>query len=74
MSKILEGFGRRAQYSIFECDLDPNKLERLEKLLSRAINEEEDEVRLYPLDEGEVRKIRLLGRAILDRPRSAYMV
>ncbi len=72
--KLLEGYGRRVQYSVFECDLNAKRLDQLEGRLARLIHAEEDDVRLYPLDEGEVGRIRLLGRARINRPLPAHII
>lgn len=74
VQKILEGAGRRVQYSVFECELEPNHLVKLEKQLKRAIRNDEDDVRFYPLNEGDIKKVILLGRAQLQRGRSHYVI
>jgi CRISPR-associated protein Cas2 len=50
----LESYGRRVQYSVFECELDERRYDRLTKQLGRLINEQEDSIRLYPLDKTAV--------------------
>ena len=72
--KIMEGAGRRAQYSVFECELDANKLARLEHLLVKVIQDDEDDVRFYPLNEGDLKKVILLGRAQMQRTKGHYIV
>ena len=74
VQKILEGAGRRVQYSVFACELDTDKLDRLEKQLRNAINDEEDNVQFYPLNEADIKKVRMLGRATLTREQSHYIV
>jgi CRISPR-associated protein Cas2 len=74
VSKVLEGFGRRVQYSVFECELNAEKAEKLEKQLSLHIDRDEDDIRLYPLDRQTLSFVRLLGRAQLQRERSYYMI
>jgi len=63
--KTLEGFGRHVQESVFECEVDSARLLKLEGLLRRLINEQEDNVRFYPLNEADLKKVRLLGNAEL---------
>jgi len=72
--KIMEGAGRRVQYSVFECEIDTARLERLRRDLTLAIDEEEDDVRFYPLNEGDIKKVIVLGRATLERTRGHYVV
>ena len=44
VAKVLEGFGSRLQYSVFECPLESTRLEQLKAALFREINEDEDQV------------------------------
>ena len=66
-AELLEGYGQRAQYSVFECEIDDSKREQLEKRLRRLIDAAEDDVRFYPLNEADLKRVRLLGRAELHR-------
>jgi CRISPR-associated protein Cas2 len=74
VAKILEGYGRRAQYSVFECEIDDEKREKLERALQREIDAEEDDIRFYPMNRADIKRVRLLGRAELYRARGWYMV
>jgi CRISPR-associated protein Cas2 len=72
--KTLEGFGRHVQESVFECELDEARLLRLEGLLHRLIHEQEDNVRFYPLNEADLKKVRLLGNSVLKRTERTVIV
>lgn len=48
VGKILEGFGKRVQKSVFECDLAPNHLQKLKAKLSKVVKPE-DSLRYYYL-------------------------
>ena len=48
LAKELENFGRRVQYSVFECLLDARQLERLRTRLLRRTETSEDD-RIYSL-------------------------
>ena len=61
--KTLEGFGERVQYSVFECRLKRQDLQRLKKRLKGLIQAEEDDVRFYLLCEQCVERIVPLGKA-----------
>ncbi len=74
VSKILEGFGRRAQYSVFECEIDDDQRKKLEKQLKQAINTDEDDIRFYPINRADLQRVRLLGRAELYRAQGWYIV
>jgi len=65
--RTLEGYGRRVQYSVFECELTNARLDRLERALVRVINDKEDSIRFYPLNRGDVDRVRLIGTAVLNR-------
>lgn len=72
--KALDSVGHRVQYSVFECDLNETRLHRLEGILIREIDPKTDSVRFYPLNEGDIPKIRLLGVATLERDQPYYIV
>ncbi|MFZ4462190.1 MAG: CRISPR-associated endonuclease Cas2 [Patescibacteria group bacterium] len=74
VASILEGHGRRAQYSVFECDLDSEQIKSLEKRLRDAIDETEDDIRFYPLNQADLKRVRLLGKANIEREKSFYLV
>jgi CRISPR-associated protein Cas2 len=62
VAKIAESYGQRVNDSVFECDLAPKARVRLLARLSRAIESDEDAVRLYPIGEAQVKQVATLGR------------
>lgn len=44
VARMLEGFGVRLQYSVFECPLDEMRLARLKAELEPLVNHDEDQV------------------------------
>lgn len=74
VNKILEGYGRRVQYSVFECDLDETKTTRLELQLMQAIDEKEDDIRFYPLNRADLQRVKMLGKAELRQKQDYYIV
>lgn len=72
--KTLEGHGRRVQYSVFECDLRPDVLEKLVRRLEKLIDAGQDDVRIYPLCENCLGKVQMLGRAKRYEPASRVIV
>lgn len=44
VARILEGFGVRLQYSVFECALDEIRLAKLKSQLHPLLNHDEDQV------------------------------
>ena len=51
VAKICEAMGQRVQKSVFECQVDQMRLEALECALLAAIDEKEDNLRLYRITE-----------------------
>ena len=59
--EALKDFGRRVQYSVFECNLDDKALEELMDKLDFAIDGATDSCRLYRLCENCAGVVRILG-------------
>jgi CRISPR-associated protein Cas2 len=72
--RALEGYGRRVQYSVFECELEPDRWEKLVKTLTKLIHEKEDNVRFYPLNKAEKERRHLLGTGEIQDVRPYYYV
>lgn len=68
LAKILKNFGIRVQYSVFECDLNEARMERLFKSAKKAINAKEDSLRIYPLCARCVDKTRGAGIGLGELP------
>ncbi len=49
VAKLLQGYGERVQYSVFECVLDDDQYATLRRRMARLVNEQEDSVRFYRL-------------------------
>lgn len=49
IAKICEDFGTRVQYSVFECDLEPDQWVRLKAQLLDTYDEKVDSLRFYKL-------------------------
>jgi CRISPR-associated protein Cas2 len=45
----LKDFGERVQYSVFECRLEQDTLEKLRQRIERLTDPQEDRVRIYRL-------------------------
>lgn len=61
ISKILESYGTRVQFSLFECNLDIDKLAELMQKLEEIINPDEDSLRCYPLCNSCLENVRRIG-------------
>lgn len=51
VAKVCQDYGQRVQKSVFECKVDANAYEILEKRLLDEIHLEEDNLRFYRLNE-----------------------
>lgn len=66
IAKILENYGKRIQYSVFECDLSEERYQKLCGEIVKATADMEDgSVRFYYLCGNCVPKMQLIGQ---DRP------
>lgn len=57
--KVMKGNGRHLQYSVFHCSLTWPQLQNLKFLLNAIIDEEKDDIRIYPLPAEE--KVIVMG-------------
>jgi len=62
VSKQMENFGQRVQYSVFECYLDKADLKELKQRLIEIIDDSEDHIRYYSLCGKDKNKIIVDGR------------
>ena len=62
IAKIMEGYGYRVQYSVFECELDRKKLAELMQRLRPLVNKKaEESIRIYPLSAESEKKLKVIG-------------
>lgn len=61
VSDLLEGYGQRVQYSVFECILTTNKYQELRRRLRKQVKKNEDSVRFYPLSSHTLAKVEVWG-------------
>jgi CRISPR-associated protein Cas2 len=61
VSDLLEGYGSRVQYSVFECMLTVSKYNELRQRLKPRINLAEDKVRFYPLSGHTLGQVEIWG-------------
>src|SRR5437667_12513272 len=59
--KVLSGFGKWTQYSLFECFLNRKQLVQLRSKLSEHLVARQDSVRFYPLCANCVSKVETVG-------------
>ena len=62
IAKLLEGYGRRVQYSVFECEISEKHFQRLRNELSNHLTGSEDAgIRIYYLCGKCEKKIQVIG-------------
>ena len=61
IANLLEDYGDRVQYSVFEIFASSEELQRMIVRMKGVIEENEDSIRLYPACESCVKKVRILG-------------
>lgn len=70
--KTLEGFGRRVQYSVFECRLAEKHLADLRRRLKKLTGRQ-DSVRFYFIAADDVGRIEVLGHGQITQDRPFYL-
>jgi CRISPR-associated protein Cas2 len=61
VSDLLEGYGQRVQYSVFECALPETKYLELCRRLKKKLKVGEDSVRIYPLSGHTLTQVEVWG-------------
>ncbi len=61
--KILSGFGKWTQFSLFECHLTPKQYVQLKHRLARHLKPDQDRVRFYYICELCLEKVETVGGA-----------
>lgn len=62
LAQLLEGYGQRVQWSVFECRLQKQEIKTLVGRLSRVVSSREDRVRLWPVPEASCARVIELGK------------
>ena len=60
--ECLKDYGRRVQYSVFECNLGEDELKQMWRRLAPEIDPAHDSVRLYGLCKDCEQQVAILGR------------
>jgi CRISPR-associated protein Cas2 len=66
LHKMLSGYGKWTQYSVFECFLTAIQFAKLQQQVEKLIKPVEDSVRIYILDSGAVKRTVTYGS---EKPR-----
>lgn len=63
VAKICEAFGQRVQNSVFECKLNAAQLEQLVHRLEKAIDTDQDSLRIYRLRQPSEQFVQVIGKS-----------
>jgi CRISPR-associated protein Cas2 len=74
VSDILEGYGKRVQYSVFELVLVKSKYDEMRRRLSRYVNFEEDSLRFYPISQHTLDQVEIWGGVPLTQGQKSIIV
>lgn len=74
LAKTLEDFGDRVQYSVFECILDGNLLNKMVARIKRIVLEKDDSVRVYSICANCERVIKVIGQGKVSKSEDVYIV
>jgi CRISPR-associated protein Cas2 len=61
ISKLLEKYGSRVQYSVFECEITPADEKLLINKINKIIDDTQDTIRIYYLGNNYKSKIKTIG-------------
>ena len=68
VAEIMEGYGYRVQYSVFECNLNKKQMAEMKRALRPLEKKKKmDSIRFYPLPADAVTLIQVIGK---DQARS----
>lgn len=62
ISDVLEGYGSRVQYSVFECVLNQKQYKEMRTRLKKIFKDEEDNLRFYPISDHTLNQVETWGR------------
>lgn len=74
IADLLEGYGERVQYSVFECVLSKEKYKELRQRLRKRFKKDEDSVRFYPISGHTLTEIDVWGEPPLTSSRGSTIV
>lgn len=74
LAVFLEGYGRRVQYSVFECFLSLEEMRVLHRQIAKQIDKKEDNVRLYWITADALSQALTIGSNPPEEPPAVYIV
>jgi CRISPR-associated protein Cas2 len=74
VSQILENYGTRVQYSVFECIINEQQLKEIKEKTKNIVNKEKDSIRIYIICENCLKKIDIIGIGEITRDLDFYII
>jgi len=74
IADLLEGYGQRVQYSVFECVLSRPKYRELQKRLKYVFQAPEDNIRFYPVSSHTLNQVETWGGPPITKAPSSIVV
>ena len=71
LHKMLSGYGKWTQYSVFECFLNAVQFAKLQIKVEKLIKPDEDSIRVYVLDAGALKRTITYGS---EQPRQEQVI
>ncbi len=74
LSNFLEGYGRRVQFSVFECFLSLEEMRQLYEKVKKLVKPAEDNVRFYWISQEAVERVLTIGGESPQPPPNYYVI
>jgi len=74
LANFLEGYGRRVQYSVFECFLSLEEMRQLHQKVQKKVKSAEDNVRFYWIAQSAISQVLTIGSTPPEKPPDVYII
>jgi CRISPR-associated protein Cas2 len=74
LSNFLEGYGRRVQFSVFECFLSLEEMRQLYENVNKQVKPKEDNVRFYWISQEAASRVLTIGSEQPKEPPEYYVI
>ncbi|MBR5580426.1 MAG: CRISPR-associated endonuclease Cas2 [Treponema sp.] len=74
VAKLLQNYGQRVQYSVFECLVEPAQWVELKNKLIKEINPEYDSLRFYSLGANWQKRVEHIGQKVSINPQGLLIL
>lgn len=74
VSKLLENYGTRVQYSVFECLINKEQLKKIKEETKKIIDLNTDSIRFYLICESCVNRIEIIGTGEITKDIDFYII